>query len=93
MTLPPDQFIAGLKRIRDELGTCPHPSKTRFKTQEYAQVRAAVLGYSAYECVCGYWHLTSQLTSQQSINECPICGCPLDENTNCGCYDDLHFGD
>jgi len=64
-SLPPDKFIENLKRTRDTLGTCPHPSKVRFKTKEYAQVRATVLGYNAYECVCGYWHLTSQ----QSINE------------------------
>lgn len=87
--LPPDQLIAGLQRMRADVSACPHPGKKRFKTQSYAEQRAFVLNMNAYLCVCGCWHLTSQ----NRQDECPICGCPLDEYTSCGCYEDLMFGD
>lgn len=87
--LPPDQLVEALKRFRSDITDCPHPSKVRFKTQSHAEQRAFVLNMTTYLCVCGCWHMTSQ----QSIYTCPICGCPLDENTDCGCYAALHFGD
>lgn len=42
--------------------TCPTPSKTRFATQEAAQLAAAryVKALTAYHCECDWWHLTSK---------------------------------
>ncbi|MGW4695196.1 hypothetical protein ACWEO1_22770 [Kitasatospora cineracea] len=49
--------------------TCPTPGKTRFATQEAAQLAASRYAktLTAYHCECDWWHLTSKA----SINPTP----------------------
>ena len=74
--------------ILQNLAECPHPGKVSFGSEATARSRAEDLDFGYYKCACGAWHLTSQW----SVNDCPICGAPLDEYTSCGCYEELHYG-
>ena len=83
------KLVHDLLAFRTNISECPHPTKKRFKTEAAAQRRADTLGLEIYECVCGMWHMTGQCTREPS---CPICGAPIDEYTDCGCYAEIMWG-
>lgn len=82
-------LIAQLRKFHRAISTCPHPDKLRFYSRADAEKSADRIGLNVYECVCGMWHMTGQCSSEP---ECPICGAPLDEWNDCGCYAELHWG-
>ena len=66
--------------------------KVVFTSMEAAEQRANEIGgLKAYECVCGKFHMTTDVDNPREP-ECPICGAPIDEWTDCGCYAELHWG-
>ena len=69
-------LIAGLKRMRGKISTCPHPSKLKFNTEAEATARADRLGLEVYKCVCGRWHMTGQCTHFDDEVLCHVCGLP-----------------
>ncbi len=83
-----------LKQCAEFLSECPHPNKVVFRSAAKARKRAREIGgLTHYKCVCGSWHLTTDLKNPKPL-ECPICGAPVDDGwTDCGCHFDLCFGD
>lgn len=75
---------ADLKRFSDYLSDCPNPQKKVFDSADGARYAALDIGgMNYYKCVCGKWHLTTRV-------ECPFC---LDDPRECGCVNEIHFGD
>lgn len=75
----PDSVVCELENIRNVIlnhaeraepaerytpPICPTPTKQRYHTREHALPNAVKWHQHAYECPCGYWHL-----SKQSIGE------------------------
>jgi hypothetical protein len=90
VTFPLPKFIRDLQRTSKALAECPHPNKVKFPSRNKARKRARQIpGMTAYECVCGEWHLSSSVGGYEP--SCPVCGCPSD--VDCGCYIELHSGD
>ena len=85
-------LVAGLQQIRREISECPHPTKVVFTTRKKARRRAKQLGMTEYRCVCGNYHLSSQVGADVYEPCCPICGAPFDEYWSCGCYEEIHYG-
>ena len=82
-----------LRRSARFLSKCPHPNKVRFTSFDAAEQRANEIGgLKAYKCVCGQYHMTTDVDNPREP-ECPICGAPIDEYSDCGCYNDIMFGD
>lgn len=60
---------AHIEQAPPERGSCPHPSKRRFRTRDRAERNltlarkdcdAGLLPSRVYLCQCGYWHLTKK---------------------------------